>query len=144
MCRAPFVPVGQPAHCSHPNSLGRERWQFHNERNSCMTTRNPFKILAFVLCRHPSGASQTPPFLPHLQQVACGRFCGLTDAFAGNSDFKKMIGWQRHAGWRTEEKNPVDPKVSHALLPSQETESAKKSACNRDRALLLDLSWLGS
>lgn len=58
VCRAPFVPVGQPAYCCHPNLLGRERWQFHNERNSCMTIRNPFRILAFVLRR------RTPPAPP--------------------------------------------------------------------------------
>jgi len=51
VCRAPFVPVGQPAYCCHLNLLGRERWQFHHERNSCMTTENPLQILASVLHR---------------------------------------------------------------------------------------------
>lgn len=56
VCRAPFVPVGQPAYCCHLNLLGRERWQFHHERNSCMTTVNPLQILAFVLHRRSSTA----------------------------------------------------------------------------------------
>ncbi|GEM_PF-3380178 len=46
VCRAPFVPVGQPAYCCHLNLLGRERWQFHNERNSCMPTHTPSRIPA--------------------------------------------------------------------------------------------------
>ena len=56
VCRAPFVPVGQPAYCCHLNLLGRERWQFHHERNSCMTTVNPLQTLVFVLLRCSSTA----------------------------------------------------------------------------------------
>ena len=54
VCRAPFVPVGQPAYCCHLNLLGRERWQFHHERNSCMTTVSPLLNLASVLLRRSS------------------------------------------------------------------------------------------
>jgi hypothetical protein len=64
VCRAPFVPVGQPAYCCHPNLLGRERWQFHNERNSCMTTRNLFRILASVLHRRSAPAPKPHRFYP--------------------------------------------------------------------------------
>jgi hypothetical protein len=54
VCRAPFVPVGQPAYCCHLNLLGRERWQFHHERNSCMTTVSPLLNLASDLLRRSS------------------------------------------------------------------------------------------
>lgn len=64
VCRAPFVPVGQPAYCCHLNLLGRERWQFHNERNSCMTTGSPSRILASALRRLTSPAPEPHRFYP--------------------------------------------------------------------------------
>jgi len=63
VCRAPFVPVGQPAYCCHLNLLGRERWQFHNERNSCMTTKI-LRILASALRRPTPAATPSPTFYP--------------------------------------------------------------------------------
>ena len=41
-CAGCQVPVGQPAYSCHPNSLGREQWQFHLQLGtSPMPTRNP-------------------------------------------------------------------------------------------------------
>lgn len=41
-CAGCQVPVGQPAYSCHPNSLGRERWQFQPQLGmSPMHTRNP-------------------------------------------------------------------------------------------------------
>ncbi len=74
VCRAPFVPVGQPAYCCHLNLLGRERWQFHHERNSCMTTVNPLQIRVSVRRRCSSAAlselTVDKPFFTSVQPEA--------------------------------------------------------------------------